>query len=323
MILIVGGAGYIGSHVNKELTRQGYETLVLDDLSSGKEVLVKWGKLIKGNLGDEALLAKIFSENKIEAVMHFAAFKAAGESMIEPEKYYLNNVGATLRLLKVMRQYGINKFIFSSSAAVYGEPQYIPIDEKHPTNPINTYGTTKLMVEKILNDYERAYGFLSVRLRYFNAVGADPEAEVGEWPGSSANLVPIALEVAMGRKAELTIFGTNYPTPDGTCIRDYIHVTDLAAAHVAALKFLDREKKSEVFNLGNGKGFSVREVVAMTKKVTGIDYPVVEGDRRPGDPPILVADSQKAVAVLGWQPVFDSLKVIVETAWQWHRQAKV
>jgi len=321
MILIVGGAGYIGSHINKELNAEGYETLVLDNLSSGRKELLKWGKFVEGGLDDEKLLDKIFTENKIDAVFHFAALKAAGESMIEPEKYYLNNVGATLKLLEAMRRNKVNKFVFSSSAAVYGQPEYIPIDEKHPKNPINTYGMTKLMVENILADYARSYGFLSVCLRYFNAVGADIEADVGEWPGSSANLVPIALDVAIGRRDKLTIFGTDYPTEDGTCVRDYIHVSDLAVAHIKALEFLNKNNKSEVFNLGNGKGFSVMEVVKMTKEVTGIDYSVVIGERREGDPPVLIADSKKAMEVLGWTPKFNSLKTIVETAWVWHQKA--
>ena len=321
MILIVGGAGYIGSHINKELNKQGYETLILDDLSSGRKELVKWGKLIEGNLGDEIILEKLFTENTIEAVMHFGAFKAVGESVTDPEKYYLNNVAATMHLLKIMRKHGVNKFIFSSSAAVFGIPEYTPIDEKHPKYPINPYGRTKLMVENILEDYFNAYGLRSVCLRYFNAVGADSEADVGEWPGSSANLVPIALDVAIGRREKLTIFGIDYPTPDGTCLRDYIHVTDLAMAHIKALEYLNKENVAEVFNLGNGKGFSVKEVVAMTKQVTGIDYLVIEGEKRAGDPAILVADSKKAREVLNWNPEFNSLETIVKTAWVWHQKA--
>lgn len=317
MILIVGGAGYIGSHINKDLNKKGYQTMVLDDLSSGKEALVKWGKLVVGSLGDEAVLEKIFSENKIEAVMHFGAFKAAGESVVNPEKYYFNNVANTLTLLKVMKKYEVNKFIFSSSAAVYGVPEYNPMDEKHPKSPINPYGRTKLMVEEILEDYSVAYGLKYVALRYFNAAGADPEVEVGEWPGGCANLIPVIFDVVSGRKPELKVFGTDYETADGTCIRDYIHVSDLADAHVKAVEYLNNGGASDKFNLGNGNGFSVKEVINIAKEVTGVDFKVVEAERRPGDPAILMADSKKAREVLGWQPIHQDLREIVETGWKW------
>jgi UDP-glucose 4-epimerase len=323
MILIVGGAGYIGSHINKDLNKKGIETLILDDLSSGKKELVKWGKLVVGSLGDEKVLEEIFSKNKIEAVMHFGAYKAAGESVVNPEKYYLNNVGNTLVLLKMMHKYGVNKFIFSSSAAVYGDPQYNPIDEKHPKSPINPYGRTKLMVEEILNDYSAAYGLKFVALRYFNAAGADPEGEVGEWPGGCANLIPVIFDVVNGRKPELKVFGTDYKTADGTCIRDYIHVSDLADAHVKALDYLNNGGESTQFNLGNGKGYSVKEVVEVAKKVTVVDFKVNYVDRRPGDPPILTADSQKAREVLGWTPTHTSLEEIVETGWKWEKNVNI
>jgi len=320
MILIVGGAGYIGSHVNKELARAGYETLILDDLSSGKRELVKWGKLIEGKLDDEVILDKIFSENKIEVVMHFAAFKAVGESVLDPEKYYLNNVAGPLVLLKKMRQYGVSKFIFSSSAAIFGNPQYSPIDEKHPQNPINPYGQTKLMIEHILADYSKAYGLNSVALRYFNAAGADLESECGEWTGSSSNLIPLVLDAAIGRREDIKIFGTDYETPDGTCVRDYIHVTDLALAHIKALVYLNRGGLTEFFNLGNGKGYSVKEVVEMAKKITKVDFRVVEAPRREGDPAVLVAESIKARQVLGWEPKYPDLEIIVESAWKWNQK---
>jgi UDP-glucose 4-epimerase len=323
MILIVGGAGYIGSHINKDLNKKGYQTLILDDLSSGKEALVKWGKLVVGSLGDEAVLEKIFSENKIETVMHFGAFKAAGESVVNPEKYYFNNVANTLTLLKVMKKHGVGKFIFSSSAAVYGVPQYNPMDEKHPKSPINPYGRTKLMVEEILEDYSVAYGLKYVALRYFNAAGADPEVEVGEWPGGCANLIPVIFDVVSGRKPELKVFGTDYETTDGTCIRDYIHVSDLADAHVKAVEYLNNGGTSDKFNLGNGNGFSVKEVINIAKEVTGVDFKVVEAERRPGDPAILMADSKKAREVLGWQPIHQDLREIVETGWKWEESVNI
>ena len=318
MILIVGGAGYIGSTVNKELNKQGFETLVLDDLSSGKAELVKWGKLVVGSLGDEKILREIFTNNKIDTVMHFAAFKAVGESVLEPQKYYLNNVANTLTLLKVMREFKINQFIFSSSAAVYGAAQYTPIDEKHPLSPINPYGWNKLMVEQVLSDYDKAYDFKSVCFRYFNAVGADPESDTGELPGSSANLLPLVLDAAIGRRESVKMFGTDYETPDGTCVRDYIHVNDLASAHIKAIDYLNKGGKSDKFNLGNGKGYSVREVISAAKEVTGVDFTVIDEGRREGDSAVLVADSTKAKTILNWVPQFTNLNEIVKTAWDWN-----
>lgn len=320
MILIVGGAGYIGSHINKELTKQGFKTVVFDNLSSGKKELVKWGEFFHGDLGNINDIREVFKKYKIEGVMHFAAFKAVGESVVDPQKYYKNNVANTLNLFEVMKENNVNKFIFSSSAATFGEPQYIPIDEKHPQNPINPYGKTKLIVEHIMRDYSNAYGFKYVSLRYFNACGSDMETEVGEWPGSSSNLIPLVLDAAIGRREDIKIFGTDYPTPDGTCIRDYIHVTDLATAHVLAFKYLVDGGESRCLNLGNGKGFSVKEVVAMAKKVTGIDFKVTEVERRAGDPPELVADSKLAQQILKWQPQYQDLEVIVDSAWKWHQK---
>lgn len=322
MILIVGGAGYIGSHINKELTKQGYKTVVFDNLSSGKKELVKWGEFFQGDLGKIEDIRKVFEKYPIEAVLHFAAFKAVGESVVDPQKYYLNNVSNTLNLFKVMRENKVNKFIFSSSAAVYGEPKYMPIDEKHPQSPINPYGETKLITEHIMRDYSTAYDFRYVSLRYFNACGADLDGETGEWQGSSSNLIPLVLDAAIGAREEIGIFGTDYPTFDGTCIRDYIHVTDLAQAHVLALKYLMDGGVSDCFNLGNGKGFSVKEVVEMAKKVTGIDFKVTEKDRRAGDPPELIADATKAKNVLKWQPKYFDLETIVKSAWNWHKQFK-
>ena len=320
MILIVGGAGYIGSHINKELTKQGFETVVFDNLSSGKKELVKWGEFIQGDLGNINDIREVFKKYQIEGVMHFAAFKAVGESVVDPQKYYKNNVANTLNLFEVMKENNVNKFIFSSSAATFGEPQYIPIDEKHPQSPINPYGETKLIVEHIMRDYSKAYDMRYVALRYFNACGADLEADVGEWPGSSSNLIPLVLDAAIGRREDIKVFGNDYPTPDGTCIRDYIHVTDLAEAHVLALKYLMDGGASECFNLGNGKGFSVKEVIDMAKKVTGIDFKVTEVERRAGDPPELVADAAKAREILKWQPKYNDLETIVSSAWKWHQK---
>jgi UDP-glucose 4-epimerase len=322
MILIVGGAGYIGSHINKELTRQGFQTVVFDNLSSGKKELVKWGEFFEGDLGNIESIREVFKKYPIEAVLHFAAFKAVGESVTDPQKYYLNNVANTLNLFKIMLKNKVNKFIFSSSAATFGNPQYIPIDEKHPQSPINPYGETKLIIEHIMRDYSVAYDFNYVALRYFNACGADLESETGEWQGSSSNLIPLTLDAAIGAREEIGIFGTDYPTPDGTCIRDYIHVTDLAEAHVLALKYLLDGGKSECFNLGNGKGFSVKEVIDMAKKVTGIDFKVTPKDRRAGDPPVLIADSKKAKEILKWEPKYFDLETIMTSAWNWHKQFK-
>lgn len=319
MILVVGGAGYIGSHINKELNKQGFKTVVFDNLSSGRKELVKWGEFFEGDIGNIEQVREVFKKYPIEAVMHFSAFKAVGESVIDPKKYYRNNVANTLNLLDVMVENNVKKFIFSSSAAVFGDPKYIPIDENHPQSPINPYGETKLMVEHILRDYSKAYDFKYVALRYFNACGADLDGEVGEWPGSSANLIPLVLDVAIGARSDIKVFGTDYETADGTCIRDYIHVTDLATAHVLALDYLLKGGQSDCFNLGNGKGFSVKEVVACAKKVTGIDFKVVETERRPGDPPTLIADSKKAKEILGWNPQYADLETIVTSAWKWHK----
>jgi UDP-glucose 4-epimerase len=320
MILIVGGAGYIGSHINKELNKEGFKTVVFDNLYSGKKELVKWGEFFEGDLAKIENIRAVFKKYPIDAVLHFAAYKAVGESVVDPQKYYKNNVANTLNLFEVMKENGVNKFIFSSSAATFGEPKYIPIDEKHPQNPINPYGETKLIVEHIMRDYDKAYGMKYVALRYFNACGADLEADVGEWPGSSSNLIPLVLDAAIGRREDIKVFGTDYPTPDGTCVRDYIHVTDLASAHVLALKYLLDGKESQCFNLGNGKGFSVKEVIDMAKKITGVNFKVTEAERRAGDPPELVADSKLAKEVLKWEPQYADLETIVSSAWKWHQK---
>lgn len=319
MIFIVGGAGYIGSHVNKFLSKKGYKTLILDNLSKGHEEFVKWGEFIKGDLKDKRLLDKIFKEYNITTVMHFAALTDVRESIKDPRSYYRNNVKNTLNLLDAMQKNNINRFIFSSTCAVYGDPIETPITEDHPCNPISPYGRSKLMIEKILEDYSNAYDFNYVSLRYFNAAGADPQTEIGEWHEPETHLIPIILDVAIGKRENVQIFGTDYPTPDGTCIRDYIHVMDLADAHYKALKLLE-EDKSEIFNLGNGDGFSVKEIIETCREVTGEEIPTIESDRRPGDPPILIGSSKKAKKILRWEPEFSDIKDIIETAWEWHQK---
>jgi len=319
MIFIVGGAGYIGSHVNKLLSNEGYKTLILDNLSKGHEEFVKWGKFIKGDLKDKRLLARIFKEYDINAVMHFAALTDVRESIQDPGSYYKNNVKNTLNLLDAMRENNVKKFIFSSTCAVYGNPLEIPITEDHPCNPISPYGRSKLMIENILEDYSRAYDFNYVSLRYFNAAGADPQTEIGEWHEPETHLIPIILDAAIGKRENVQIFGTDYPTPDGTCIRDYIHVMDLANAHYKALRLLE-EDKSEIFNLGNGNGFSVKEIIETCKEITGEKIHTIESKKRPGDPPILIGSSKKAKRILRWRPEFADIKDIIETAWEWHQK---
>ncbi|MBC7119153.1 MAG: UDP-glucose 4-epimerase GalE [Methanobacteriaceae archaeon] len=319
MIFIVGGAGYIGSHVNKFLSNKGYKTLIFDNLSKGHAEFVKWGEFIKGDLKDRRLLDRIFREYDISAVMHFAALTDVRESIQDPGSYYKNNVKNTLNLLEAMQKSNVKNFIFSSTCAVYGNPIKVPITEDHPCNPISPYGRSKLMIEKILEDYSNAYDFNYVSLRYFNAAGADPQTEIGEWHKPETHLIPIILDVAIGKRENVQIFGTDYPTPDGTCIRDYIHVMDLADAHYRALKFLE-EDKSGIFNLGNGDGFSVREIIETCREVTGKKIPAIESQRRPGDPPRLIGSSKKARKVLGWKPEFTSIKSIIETAWEWHQK---
>lgn len=321
MILIVGGAGYIGSHINKELNKRGYKTVVFDNLSNGHRDAVKWGELVIGDLGDKEQLDQVFKKYPIEAVLHFAAFIEVGESVKDPQKYYLNNLKNTLNLLEVMMKNNVKKLIFSSTAATFGNPIKDLIDETHPQNPINPYGQAKLMVEKVLNDYSKAYDFRSVALRYFNACGADLDTEIGENHNPESHLIPLILDAVIGKREDIKIFGTDYPTQDGTCIRDYIHVTDLADAHILALEYLLNGGKSENFNLGNGEGFSVRQVIDMVKKITGKDFKVTEVERREGDPAVLVASSEKIKSVLGWKPK-NNLEVIIDSAWKWHQKLK-
>ncbi|MBI2353850.1 MAG: UDP-glucose 4-epimerase GalE [Deltaproteobacteria bacterium] len=318
MIFVTGGAGYIGSHAAKELARGGYSPLVLDNLSCGHRELAKWSAFIEGDLSDKTFLRNVFTTYPIQAVMHFAGFAYVGESVNDPAKYYRNNVANTLNLLEAMREAGVDKMIFSSTCATYGIPQTIPISEDHPQLPINPYGRSKLMVETMLRDFCHAYQMKYVALRYFNAAGADPAGEIGEWHNPETHLIPLALDAAVGKRKILNIFGTDYDTPDGTCIRDYIHVSDLADAHVLALEYLKSGGESINLNLGNGQGFSVHDVVKMVEKVTGKIVPIQAVLRRLGDPPVLVGSSSMAKQILGWRPVHDSLEDIITTAWNWH-----
>ncbi|MEA5604451.1 UDP-glucose 4-epimerase GalE [Nostoc sp. UHCC 0252] len=322
-ILVTGGAGYIGSHTVLALKQAGYNVVILDNLVYGHRDLVEkvlQVELVVGDTGDRALLDHLFKTRDIAAVMHFSAYAYVGESVTDPAKYYRNNVVGTLTLLEAMLTASVKKFVFSSTCATYGVPESVPIPENHPQNPINPYGATKLMVERILSDFDVAYGFQSVRFRYFNAAGANPNGLLGEDHNPETHLIPLVLMTALGKRKSISIFGTDYPTPDGTCIRDYIHVNDLADAHILGLEYLLKGGDSEVFNLGNGSGFSVKEVIAAAEQVTGISIPVEERDRRPGDPPILIGTSEKARTILGWKPQYPSIEDIVAHSWQWHQK---
>lgn len=322
-ILIVGGAGYIGSHMVQHLLSSGHEVVVADNFSAGfRDALVAAGSPVVAELdiADAAAVAVLFSAHRFDAVLHFASFIQVGESVAEPAKYYANNFAATLTLVEAMVQAGVQRFIFSSTAAVYGDPVYVPIDEAHPKAPINPYGRSKWMVEQMLEDFDRAYGLKSVCLRYFNAAGADPGGALGERHEPETHLIPLVLQAAAGRRQAITVFGRDYDTPDGTCIRDYIHVSDLVDAHALALDYLQRGGASTAFNLGNGNGFSVQEVIDTARRVTGRAIDVVDAPRRAGDPPRLVADACRARAVLGWQPRFADVDTIVAHAWAWEQQ---
>ncbi|MHB8367210.1 MAG: UDP-glucose 4-epimerase GalE [Acidithiobacillus sp.] len=319
-ILVVGGAGYIGSHMAKMLVQSGHEVIVLDNLSTGFRDAVRYGRLIEGDLADETLVDQIFAENSIAAVMHFAALSQVGESVREPARYYRNNVANTQNLLDAMLRHGVKRFIFSSTAAIFGEPETPAIDEQHPQRPINPYGRSKRMVEEMLGDYDSAYGLRSVCLRYFNAAGADLEGELGERHDPESHLIPLVLQAASGRRDHIAIYGNDYPTPDGTCVRDYIHVWDLCSAHLLALEHLLADGESDAFNLGNGKGFSVQEVIDTARRVTGQPIREIIQERRVGDPAVLVADSQKARQILGWEPRFEGLGTIIAHAWEWERK---
>lgn len=318
-ILVTGGAGYIGSHTVRLLSEKGYSVIALDNLVYGhsKAIVSPEVRLIVGDIGDEKLVGRIFSENEIGAVLHFAAYAYVGESVLDPEKYYKNNLSASLVLLGVMKRHDCRQFIFSSTCATYGNPRYLPIDEQHPQNPINPYGKSKYMLETVLKDYEAAYDFRYVFLRYFNAAGASADGVIGEDHEPETHLIPLVLDAAAGDRPDITIFGTDYDTPDGTAIRDYIHVADLADAHIRALRHLESKNKSLICNLGTGTGYSVREVIEAARKVTGKEIPVATGDRRAGDPPRLVADPSFAKESLGWEAKYRDLESIITTAWQW------
>ncbi len=321
-ILVTGGAGYIGSHACKALAAAGFLPVVLDNLSYGHPDAVHWGPFELGDIADRARLDEVLAKHKPVAVMHFAAFAYVGESVTDPGKYYRNNTAGTLTLLEAMRDHGIGAMVFSSTCATYGTPDTVPIVESEPQTPINPYGMSKLMVEAMLRDFDSAHGLKSIALRYFNAAGADPDGEIGERHDPETHLIPLALDAVTGNGRPLTIFGEDYPTADGTCIRDYIHVTDLAEAHVDALRALLGGADSNAYNLGTGNGFSVRQVMDAVEQATGRAVPHSVGPRRPGDPAALVADPSAANRDLGWQPRLSDLDSIVATAWAWHQKVR-
>ncbi|MEG0774564.1 UDP-glucose 4-epimerase GalE [Clostridium sp.] len=318
-VLVCGGAGYIGSHMVAELLEQGKEVVVLDNLEKGHKESLFGGKLYVGDLRDRKILDQVFTENKIDAVIDFAAYSLVGESMEEPLKYFNNNVYGTISLLEAMKDHGVKYIVFSSTAATYGEPETIPIMESDKTVPTNAYGESKLLVEKVLRWCDTAYGIKYTALRYFNAAGAHISGKIGEDHSPESHLIPLILQVALGKRENIKIFGEDYKTEDGTCIRDYIHVSDLASAHSLALDRLMRGEESAIYNLGNGTGFSVKEVIEVTRKVTNHPIPAVVSERRAGDPAILIASSERAVKELGWKPKYNSLETIIETAWNWHK----
>lgn len=320
MILVVGGAGYIGSHMLKLLREKNEPHLVFDNFENGHRGALQGSSSIQGDLRNPNDLLEAFARHQnIDVVMHFAAYISVGESVREPSKYWHNNTTGVLNLLDAMRQAGVNKFVFSSTAAIFGEPQYVPIDEEHPKNPTSPYGQSKLAVEKLLADFDRGYGLKSVCLRYFNASGADPSGAIGEDHDPEEHLIPVAILAALGRRAAMKVFGNDYDTEDGTCVRDYIHVLDLAQAHLAAVQHLRDGGESRQYNLGNGKGFSVRQVLDTTEKVIGMPVPREDGPRRPGDPAKLIASSEKICCDWGWKPKYPDLQTIVQHAWEWHR----
>jgi UDP-glucose 4-epimerase len=317
-VLVAGGAGYIGSHTVKELRRQGFEIVVFDNLSTGRREFVRPDELVVGDLEERNDIRGVFGTGRIDAVLHFASLIQVGESYVHPRKYYTQNLSSSLNLLDAMLEAGVRAFIFSSSAAVYGVPRRIPIPEDHPLSPFNPYGQTKFFVEQILRDYDRAYGLKFISLRYFNASGADPDGEMGECHDPETHLIPNLLFAATGRKERLEIYGTDFPTPDGTAVRDYIHVSDLASAHVLAVRKLLAEPKSDFINLGTNRGYSVREVVTAAESLLGRRVPVKEMPRRQGDVPVLLASKDKAERVLGWEIKLSAIETILETARKWH-----
>ncbi len=320
--LVCGGAGYIGSHMAQWLSAHGHQVTVLDNFSTGHRQAVRWGELVEADLLDPASLQRAFAGDRYDAVLHFCASSLVGESVREPYAYYRNNVAGTLNLLEAMRQNGVDRLVFSSTAAVYGNPVSGVIGEDHPKAPINPYGASKLMVERMLADASDAYGLRSVALRYFNAAGALPEHGIGEAHACETHLIPNVLKAALGGNAQLNVFGEDYPTPDGTCVRDYVHVQDLAQAHALALDYMEHKPGAHAFNLGSGRGFSVREVIATASEVAGRGIPYEVAPRRAGDPAVLVASSERARRELGWAPAWTDLRAIIESAWGWHRDQR-
>ncbi len=318
MILITGGAGYIGSHANKYLASKGLETVVFDNLIYGHKEFAKWGHFVHADLANIDAIRECFDRFPIDAVMHFSSFAYVGESVINPQKYYKNNIITTLNLLEVMLEKKVKDFIFSSTCATYGVPEQMPIAEETPQKPINPYGRTKLMIENILEDYSAAYGIRYAALRYFNAAGADPDCEIGEWHSPETHIIPLVLDAALGVRDSISVFGSDYATPDGTCVRDYVHVNDLAQAHFLALEYLRHEGKNLRLNLGNGNGYSVMEVIESARRISARDIKVIKAERRAGDPDILIGSSTRAKSVLGWNPEFAALDTIINTAWKWH-----
>lgn len=319
-MLVTGGAGYIGSHACKALFEANYTPIAFDNLAYGHEWAVKWGPLEVGDILDRSRLDEVLKQYQPIAILHFAAFAYVGESVTDPGKYYRNNVAGSLALIEAARDHNIDKLVFSSTCATYGVPDRLPIKEETPLKPINPYGASKLMVERMLADFSAAHNLRYIALRYFNAAGADPNNMVGESHDPETHLIPLIFDAASGRRPEITVFGMDYETPDGTCIRDYIHVSDLADAHVLALEALIEGEPSQTFNLGLGFGFSVLEVIEAVECVTGLHVPVRRGPRRPGDPAVLVSDPTKAMDLLGWNPKFTELQPIVQTAWSWHQR---
>jgi UDP-arabinose 4-epimerase len=317
-VVVTGGAGYIGSHACKALAQEGYTPVAFDNLIRGNRWAVKYGPLELGDILDRAKLDEVFQRYQPKAVLHFAAYAYVGESVEDPGKYYRNNVAGTLTLLEAMRDHGVKKLVFSSTCATYGNPESTPITEDHPQRPINPYGRSKLIVEQMLRDFDQTHDIKSISLRYFNAAGADPEGEIGEAHDPETHLIPLILDVALGKRPFITVFGDDYDTPDGTCIRDYIHVTDLAEAHLLALHALEDGAQSAAFNLGNGQGFSVKEIIAEAERVTQRQIKSIIGPRRDGDPAALVGDSSLAMSKLNWKPELNHLGDIIHTSWEWH-----
>ena len=317
-VLVTGGAGYIGSHACKALAEAGYTPVTLDNLVHGHRWAVRWGPFVRGDVADEPLVRGVLREHRIEAVIHFAGYGYVGESMLAPGKYFQNNVSGSIALLNAMRAENANCLVFSSTCATYGVPQNVPIDEDHPQHPVNPYGESKLFVERMLGWFGAAHGLRHAALRYFNAAGADADGDTGEDHDPETHLIPLAIDAALGTRPPVAIFGTDYPTPDGTAVRDYIHVTDLAAAHVEALRRLQAGAANMRLNLGTGRGHSVRDVIRAIEEVGGRPIPVTEASRRPGDPAMLVAASGRAATSLGWTPRHSDLRNIIATAWRWH-----